>query len=241
MSQPPRRADLHDLIASTDPKLSDPARPRQSPWGESSQPRRGLPALNTRGATGNADSRGLRSLNSPTWGSSTPSPWGSVGTTNRQNASRNTSSAPIPSSSFQPFQGVQQQPDAFQLLSSPRSSATTPFPTSTSASSAPAQTTASSGGGGGSSGSGGGLIRSGNFSPASSHGLNSPTNTGFERSPFSAGGSTSSSAGQNSVSKITVTQIFLLLGSITEKEGKPKWDTQAEAIRKASEDLHIHI
>lgn len=34
------------------------------------------------------------------------------------------------------------------------------------------------------------------------------------------------------MSKITAAQIFLLLGSITDKEGQDKWDSQAHAIRK---------
>lgn len=34
------------------------------------------------------------------------------------------------------------------------------------------------------------------------------------------------------MSKIVIAQIFLLLGSITEKEGKAKWESQAEQIRK---------
>lgn len=44
-----------------------------------------------------------------------------------------------------------------------------------------------------------------------------------------------------SVSKIVVTQVFLLLGSITEKEGKAKWDSQADAIRKVSDKSAGHF
>lgn len=55
-----------------------------------------------------------------------------------------------------------------------------------------------------------------------------------DRSTYSGSTTPGSSSALSSVSKIVATQIFLLLGSITDKEGKAKWETQADAIRKVS-------
>ncbi|KAI5286255.1 hypothetical protein KEM54_006931, partial [Ascosphaera aggregata] len=70
--------------------------------------------------------------------------------------------------------------------------------------------------------------------------LTSPTSgaTSFiERNASSAAGPASasaapSSAPSSSLSKISVAQVFLLLDSITEKEGKEKWDAKAAQIHK---------
>ena len=131
--------------------------------------------------------------------------------------------------SFPALQPGSQQGQAGQLLS-PRSRAITPSSNLQSASSAAASTTASQIGGGGSSGGGGGGSRNLTFSPPP---ITSPTTNAFDRSPFGGSNPSSATSSQSSVSKIVTTQIFLLLGSITEKEGKPKWEAQAEAIRKA--------
>jgi CCR4-NOT transcription complex subunit 1 len=38
--------------------------------------------------------------------------------------------------------------------------------------------------------------------------------------------------GQSSVSKISVTQVLLLLDSFSDKDGKAKWESKADQIRK---------
>jgi CCR4-NOT transcription complex subunit 1 len=76
-------------------------------------------------------------------------------------------------------------------------------------------------GGGGSGGGGGGTT------------INSPT--GF--APDKPGSATSGSginSSQSSLTKISIAQVFLLLDSITEKEGKEKWETKAAQIHKVS-------
>jgi CCR4-NOT transcription complex subunit 1 len=141
---------------------------------------------------------------------------------------------PYPSSAstfFTPQSGSQQASTGHLFLS-PRSRAITPSTNLQSTSSAAASTTASQGAGGGSS-SGGGSSRTQPFSPSlQQHSLSSPISNTFERSLFPGSNSLSTGSGQASVSKIVVTQVFLLLGSITEKEGKAKWESQAEAIHK---------
>ena len=130
-----------------------------------------------------------------------------------------------------PIQAGSQQSQSGQVLLSPRSRAITPSSAANSISSAATSTATSQvagGGSGGGGGGGGGGSRNSTFSPPP---VTSPTGITFDRSPF-GGGSSSSTSSQSSVSKIVTTQIFLLLGSITEKEGKAKWESQAEAIRK---------
>lgn len=58
--------------------------------------------------------------------------------------------------------------------------------------------------------------------------MNSPT--GF--APDKPGSSISSS--QSSLAKISIAQVYLLLDSITDKEGKEKWETKAAQIHKVS-------
>lgn len=146
---------------------------------------------------------------------------------------------PYPSSAstfFTPQSGSQQAPTG-PLFLSPRSRAITPSTNPHSASSAAVSTPASQGVGGGSS-SGGGSSRTQTFSPSlQQHSLSSPVSNTFERSLYPGLNSSSAGSGQSSVSKIVVTQVFLLLGSITEKEGKAKWESQAEAIHKVSRSL----
>ncbi len=213
----------------------------QTAWGLPAQTtsRRALgnSSINTISSGTDSAARRPGSASSPSVQSSTASSWVSafpaISQTSRTNNSRHNSSASSSTASFTPLQLGLQQLASTQQQSSPRSRTNTPSSNSALASSTAAATGASQVGGGGSGGSGGGLSKTGNFSPASSaHGLNSPTNTTFERNPFSSSNLASGGTGQSSVSKITVTQIFLLLGSITEKEGKVKWEAQAEAIRK---------
>lgn len=58
---------------------------------------------------------------------------------------------------------------------------------------------------------------------------------GSHHGPFSAGASpsTNSPTGANQVTKIVVAQVSLLLGSLKEdKDRNPKWEQQAEQLRK---------
>lgn len=148
------------------------------------------------------------------------------------NSSRNNGRTSFSASPASPFtsQAGSQQSHSSQILS-PRSRTVTPSSSSHLASSAAASASASQGGGG----SGGGGIRNQAFSPSlPQQTLSSPTNNTFDRSAFAGQNSASANSGQPGVSKIVATQVYLLLGSITEKEGKAKWESQAEAIRKVS-------
>ena len=242
MSFPPLKQP-QDSTVSGEPNSSSTgsARPRQSAWGLPAphlSSSRGLAPLNTNlGVGSDGGARRAEFSASPSAGNVVGSPFAppfaSANNPLSRLSSRNASSSTPSSSFFSPTQTGSQQLPAGQLLS-PRSRTTTPFPTSNSASSAAASTTASQGGGGGSS-SGGGLARPATFSPSiSSYGVTSPTTSTFDRNPFGSASSARGGPSESSVSKIVVTQVFLLLGSITEKEGKAKWESQADAIRKVS-------
>ena len=236
MTFPPPHPAAQNSIASGTSKITSarPARAQPSAWGlpaPASGARRGLTPLAT-----DLGSASLEPTGRPT---STASPFTStfssvLNSSSRNSNSRNTYSTPSTISPFSPLQpGSQQNP---QLLLSPRSRAITPSSNSYLAFSTAASTTASQAGGG--SGSGGGSQRNQTFSPSSQlQSLNSPTNNTFDRSTFGGPPSSSGNSSQSSVSKIVVTQVFLLLSSITEKEGKAKWDSQAEAIHKVLNSL----
>lgn len=229
--------------ASNPNKSSGPGaqavRGQPSAWGlpaPGTSARRGLTPLSTNLGSSSIDSLGSGRLHN----TSSPSPFtpsfsSVLNSSNTNDANRNT----YPSSAstfFTPQSGSQQAPPG-QLFLSPRSRAITPSSNPHSASSAAASTTASQVAGGGSS-SGGGSSRTQTFSPSlQQHSLNSPTSNTFDRSPYPGSNSSSTGSGQSSVSKIVVTQVFLLLGSITEKEGKAKWESQAEAIHKVRSSL----
>lgn len=92
--------------------------------------------------------------------------------------------------------------------------------------------------GGGGSGGGGGLgsSRGVNFSPLlSGPTVNSPTGFASDKP-----GSTVSSS-QSSLTKISIAQVFLLLDSITEKEGKEKWEVKAAQIYKVIHNIQFAI
>ncbi|KAG8525924.1 uncharacterized protein KY384_000686 [Bacidia gigantensis] len=212
-------------------------RTQPSAWGQpapGASTRRGLTPLST-GLESSATEPG-RGKNT-----SSPSPFTStfssvVNSSTHKNGSRSSHSSSFSTSPFPSIQAGSQQGQPTHSLLSPRSRAITPASNPQSASSAAASTPASQVGGGASSGGGGGYARSQTFSPPlSQYSLTSPTATTFERSSYSGPAPSSANSGQSSVSKIVATQIFLLLGSITEKEGKAKWETQAEAIRRLVE------
>lgn len=225
----PHPAAQNSIASSTSQNSGSRAgRAQQSPWGlppPAPGARRVPGPLSTDLSSSPIIPSGPPSSNitSP---SSFTSTFPSVINSSTRHNGRNSYTAP-PTSLFAPQTGSQ-QPNPSQILS-PRSRAITPSSSTNLASSAAASTTAAQGGGGS---SGGGSSRTQAFSPSLPHqNLGSPTNNSFDRSAFNLPNSASTNSG---VSKIVATQVFLLLGSITEKEGKAKWDSQAEAIRKVS-------
>ena len=217
-------------ISSTGARL---VRGQPSAWGlpaPGTSTRRGLAPL----ATNLASSDPPRGKNTST---STASPFAStfssvLTSSTPSNGIRSGHSSSFPASPSSNLQSGSQQAQPGQLLLSPRTRAITPSSQSQSASPAAASTTASQIGGGGSGGGGGSFGRSQAFSPPlPQHTLSSPTNNTFDRTGLPSS-TPSSASGQSSVSKIISAQIVLLLSSITEKEGRTKWDSQAEAIRK---------
>lgn len=235
----PPPAATQDLNTSKDSNSSGvrPVRGQKPAWGPSAPgvtSRRGLTPLSTTLTSTSSELGRTRDTSSPS--PFTPS-FSSIlnSSTHNENSTRNSHPSSISSSPFPSLQSGSQQGQPGQSLLSPRSRAITPSSNSQSASSAAASTTTSQIGGvkGGGSGGGGSFARSQTFSPPLSHyGLASPTAGAFERPGYAGSTASSTASGQSSVSKIVATQIFLLLGSITEKESKAKWETQAEAIRK---------
>jgi hypothetical protein len=138
-----------------------------------------------------------------------------------------------PNTSFQAGARQLQSVPAGSNITSPRSRTVTPL-------SHLANTATANSSSQGEPGGGGGLNlgkKSGTYSPSlSGTNLGSPTTAGFERTsslPASAG----SGSGQTSLTKISVAQVLLLLDTITEKQGKAKWEIKAEQIKKV-QTLH---
>lgn len=61
--------------------------------------------------------------------------------------------------------------------------------------------------------------------------MNSPTGFPSDK-PGSASSGAAAHSSQSSLAKISIAQVFLLLDSITEKEGREKWETKAAQIHK---------
>ncbi|KAL8732911.1 MAG: hypothetical protein Q9166_002512 [cf. Caloplaca sp. 2 TL-2023] len=245
MTFPPPHPAAQNSIASGTTKSSGvrQLKSQQSAWGlppPGTSARRGLTPLST-----DLGSSSLETSNRTATNTASPSPFASsfpsiLSSSSRSNTNRATYSA-SPSSSYPPLQSGSQQAQATPPLLSPRSRAITPSSTSNLPSSAAASSTASQVGGGSSGGGGG--FRNQTFSPSlSQQNLNSPTGSTFDRSTLQGlNSSTLALTGSSSVSKIVVTQVFILLGSITEKEGKAKWESQAEAIRKLVESNGMDV
>lgn len=136
-----------------------------------------------------------------------------------------------PISPYTSFQAGARQPQSVPVgsnITSPRSRTVTPL-------SHLANTAIANSSSQGEPGGGGGLSlgrKSGTYSPSlSGTYLGLPTTAAFERIsslPASAG----SGSGQSSLTKISVAQVLLLLDTITEKQGKAKWEIKAEQIKK---------
>ncbi|KAJ5239814.1 CCR4-Not complex component N.t1.c1 C-terminal [Penicillium chermesinum] len=217
MTFPPPHPSAQSSIASGTDKSSS-NRPEIGAWGRSASQsgiRRGLTPLATNlSSAPSASSRGLDA--GP--GVSTPSSFSAVLSSSRGLSGGSPKPAHSP---FTALAGSQQQA---QSLSSPKFRAHTP-----SAGSYFASTTSSITGGGGSRGGGGpGSSRGIAFSPLSSGTtVNSPTGFASDKP-----GSAAAHSSQSSLTKISIAQVFLLLDSITEKEGKEKWETKAAQIHK---------
>lgn len=237
------------LIASgTDkPSASRTARSHQSVWGTSasqSNVRRGLTPLSTNISNSNSSvspPRRPAQPHSPAPSVSATSPltssFSAVLTSSNRIPTNRHNSSPAPShASFTSHQQAgshqQQQQQQSQPISSPKIRSLTPSSTSHLATS----TTSGGGSGGGGGGGGGGgvgagISRSAAFSPLlTGNTINSPT--GFPSDKAGATATSGANSGQSSLSKISVAQVFLLLDSINEKEGKEKWETKAAQIHK---------
>ncbi len=225
---PPHPAAQNSIATGTSQNSgSRVERTQQSPWGlppPASGVQRVPGRLSTDLGTSSIDPSGPPTNNITSPSTFTSTVLAAINSSTRNNGRSSYSASP--SSLFAPQTGSQQSTTS-QILS-PRSRAITPSSSSNLASAAASTTAAQGGGGSG----GGGSSRNQAFSPSlPQQTLSSPTTNTFDRSAFSAPNPASTNSG---VSKIVATQVFLLLGSITEKEGKAKWESQAEAIRKVS-------
>lgn len=243
MTFPPPHPSAQSSIASGSDNSSSsrPTRPQQPAWGPpASQPavRRGLTPLATSNLSSlpsTTSSRGPPQSGSPGPIGATSSPltssFSAVLSSARGLPADRSGPSPVPTSStFTSLQsGLQQHQHTGQPLSSPKFRAHTPSSGSQLASSA-----GNVAGGGGSGGGGGGTgsSRGAVFSPLlGSTTVNSPTGFPSEK-PGSAASGAATHASQSSLTKISIAQVFLLLDSITEKEGKEKWETKAAQIHK---------
>ncbi|PGH17814.1 hypothetical protein AJ79_00955 [Helicocarpus griseus UAMH5409] len=241
MSFPPSAQS--SIASGTDkPSASRTARSHQSVWGSSasqSNVRRGLAPLSTNLSNSNASGSPPRrptQSHSPAPSTSATSPLASTfsavltSSSRLSNSRNNPSPASTPASfSLQQTGGQQQSQQPGQTISSPKPRSLTPSSASHLATStAPG---GGSGGGGGGGGGGAGISRSAAFSPLlTGTTINSPT--GFSSEKAGSAATSGANAGQSSLSKISVAQVFLLLDSINEKEGKEKWEAKAAQIHK---------
>jgi CCR4-NOT transcription complex subunit 1 len=221
MTFPPPHPSAQSSIASGTDKSSS-TRTEIGAWGRSSSQsgiRRGLTPLATNLSSSAVPSTSARGLDAGP-GASTPSSFSAVLSSARALSGGSPKPAPSPFTSLQ--SGSQQQA---QSLSSPKFRAHTP----SSGSHFPSAAGPIPGSGGTGGGGGPGSSRGVAFSPLSSGTtVNSPTGFASDK-PGSAAHSS-----QSSLTKISIAQVFLLLDSITEKEGKEKWETKAAQIHKVS-------
>jgi hypothetical protein len=94
----------------------------------------------------------------------------------------------------------------------------------------------------GAAGGGGGFSagpRSGAYSPLSATGVISPAGYNFERSSSVSSNPSSTIGAQSSFSKISATQVVLLVDTITEKKGLAEWQSKADKIRKVRRSAFV--
>ncbi|KAJ5390680.1 uncharacterized protein N7496_001748 [Penicillium cataractarum] len=220
MTFPPPHPSAQSSIASGTGKSSS-SRTEIGAWGRSSSQsgiRRGLTPLATNLSSFAAPSTSARGLDAGP-GVSTPSSFSAVLSSARGLSGGSPKPTPSPFTSLQ--SASQQQA---QSLSSPKFRAHTP----SSVSHFPSATGSIPGTGGTGGGGGPGSTRGVAFSPLSSGTtVNSPTGFASDKP-----GSAAAHSSQSSLTKISIAQVFLLLDSITEKEGKEKWETKAAQIHK---------
>ncbi|KAL4810425.1 CCR4-Not complex component, Not1-domain-containing protein [Aspergillus unguis] len=246
MTFPPPPPSSQSSIASGTDKSSSirPTRSQPSPWGPSvsqSSVRRGLTPLATNLSNPSVSARGQPQTNSPGPGVSTSSPLTSsfsavLSSSRGHPLGRNVPSPASTPGPFASYQSGSQQSQQLsgQSLASPKIRAHTPSSGSHLASAA-----GSIAGGGGTGGGGGGTgsSRGATFSPLlSGTTVNSPT--GF---PSDKPGSAAAHGSQSSLAKISIAQVFLLLDSITEKEGREKWEAKAAQIHKLVESNGMEV
>ena len=215
-------------------------RPQQSVWGRPSSnagTRQGLPPIATSDLNSSTafNSRRPAPSESPASQANITSPLASnfstaLNSTARLNNGRHPSSASSsgpPQSLFQAG-GPQQSIQSGQGVSSPRSRTVTPLSQLVATASAQSSTQGGAGGGGG--------TRSGTYSPPrSSTGVGSPTGFSFDKTGSLPSGSRSAGGGSSSLASISVAQVSILIDTISEKEGKAKWESKAEQIRKVQD------
>lgn len=223
-------------------------RPPQSVWGQpitQAGTRRGLTPLATSNlnASASVGSRRAAASSSPGPPNNATSPTSQnfpplVNPNSRLAGSRpgtSASSSPAPLPSLQ--SGARDQPSfaSSKTVTSPRPRTITPLPQLAGTTSTTNYSPGALGPGGG--GGPGGGSRSGTYSPSpGGPNISSPTSFPSERPgnpPLSA---SSVSTSQSSLSKISVAQVLLLLDTISEKEGRAKWESKAEQIRKVRRD-----
>ncbi|EEP82491.1 conserved hypothetical protein [Uncinocarpus reesii 1704] len=242
----PSHSAKSSIASGTDKSsISRPARSQQSPWGTAASQntiRRGLTPLATNissSSTGGSPSRRPPQSQSPAPSTSASSPLTSsfsavLSSTSRFSVGRSNPSPASTPASFTALQAgaqQQQQQQPGQSLTSPKFRSLTPSSAPHLATSATLTSGGGGSGGGGGGGGGSGISRGATFSPLLT-GVNSPTGFSSDK-PNSAGASSAGvSSSQSSLSKISVAQVFLLLDSINEKEGKEKWETKAAQIHK---------
>ncbi|KIX02982.1 uncharacterized protein Z518_06532 [Rhinocladiella mackenziei CBS 650.93] len=236
-------AQWHSSIASSSDKQPPlrPPKPAQFPWGQNpstSSTRRGLTPLATSNLTPTsaAGTRREQTISEPDLYHSSISP--SLGnfpplvasSTTRLGSRRGTPpGSSHPNSIVTTFQAGVHQVQAYpsRSVTSPRSRTITPSQSSATGVAGPYSQPGLGAGGGGVHN------RSGAYSPSlTGTGISSPTGLSFESSPSISSNVSSATTGPSSLSKISATQILLLLDTISEREGKAKWDSKAEKIKR---------
>jgi CCR4-NOT transcription complex subunit 1 len=79
--------------------------------------------------------------------------------------------------------------------------------------------------------------RGGTFSPSPAQSIV----TAGHHSPHSSPITNSPTTGSNSLTKIVVAQVYLLLSTIKEDKDRTKWELQAEQLRKVRLDLATRL
>jgi hypothetical protein len=242
--KPSSSAHWHPLSVRTSDRQDkpEPIPPAQPVWGQ-------LPrALNSRGSVtplatsnpsltaGTVETRRYQQPSDSTTHASSIANFPPLGanSTARFSSSRR-STPPTPFQSSNPIQSLQagaiQQSSSLNNipLSSPRSRTISPLQSASGSASFAHQ-------GPGAAGGGGGLatgLRSGAYSPSlTGSGVGSPIALKYERSPSVSSNPGSAASAQSSFSKISATQIVLLVDTITEKKGKADFESKLDKINQ---------